>query len=73
MLSGYNDHPKNNLARYLARIKAKVRAYIIEYFLFRAIRDYFSLIPYSVYLHHLDKEFILRQYTFKQEKSIIYM
>ena len=31
MLSVYNDHLKNNLARYLARIKAKVRAYILTY------------------------------------------
>ena len=55
MLSVYNDHLKNNLARYLARIKAKVRAYLLtyllelEYFPYRTIRDFFSLIPYSVY------------------------
>ena len=59
--------PKEQSSKILSKDKSKSKS-LLEYFLYRTIRDFFSFIPYSVYLHHSDKDFILRQYTFQQEK-----
>ena len=64
---------KEQSSKILSKDKSKSKSlhtYLLEleYFLYRTIRDFFSLIPYSVY--HLDTEFILRQHTFRLEKSV---
>ena len=64
---------KEQSSKILSKDKSKSKSlhtYLLEleYFPYRTIRDFFSLIPYSVY--HLDTEFILRQHTFRLEKSV---
>ena len=47
MLSVYNDHLKNNLARYLARIKAKVRAYILTKIRIFSLQNHEGLLQFD--------------------------